>query len=131
MQRGLQKVAQIEPHRRAEQRSEQRAGAADRRLHHQLPGGVEHEGVRRHEALHDAEQPAGEAGIGGRDDEGGQLVAVDVVADGGGAQRVVADRAQDRADRRAHDAQRDHDADEVPERQERVERRSRCRTGWS
>ena len=37
---------------------------------------------------------------------------MDVVADGRGPQRIFADRAQDRTDRRAHDAQRDHDADE-------------------
>ena len=116
------KSLQIKPHRRADQRPEQRAGAADRRLHHQLPGRIEHEGVRRHEALHDAEQAPGEAGIGGRNDEGRQLVAMDIVTDGGGAQRIVADGAQHGADRRAHDAQRDHDADEEPEREERVER---------
>ena len=86
------------------------------------PGRVEREGVRRHEALHHAEQPAGKAGIGGGDDEGRELVAVDVVADGGRAQRVVADRAQNGADRRTHDAQRDHDADEVAEREELIER---------
>jgi hypothetical protein len=44
MQRGLQEVAQMEPHRRADQRSELRAGAADRGLHHQLPGRLEREG---------------------------------------------------------------------------------------
>ena len=131
MQRGLQEVAQIEPDRRADQRAEQRAGAADRGLHHELPGRIEHEGVRRHEALHDAEQAAGKAGIGGRNDEGGELVAVDVVADRGGAQRIVADGAQHGADRRAHDAQRDHDADEIPERQERHRATSRCRSEWS
>ena len=96
--------------------------AADRGLHHQLARGVEREGVRRHEGLQHAEQAAGEAGIGGGDHEGGQLVAVDVVADRRGAQRVVADRAEDRADRRAHDAQRDHDADEIADREELIER---------
>ena len=122
MKRGLQEIAEIEPDRGADQRAEQRAGAADRRLHHELPRGVEHEGVGRHEALHDAKQAAGKAGIGRRDDEGGQLVAVDVMTDGGRAQRIVADRAQHRADRRAHDAQRDHQADEIPECQEDIER---------
>ncbi len=122
MQRRLEEVAEIEPDRRADQRPEQRAGAADRGLHDELARGVEHEGVGRHEALHQAEQAAGEAGIGGGDDEGGELVAVDVVADGGGAQRIVADRAEDRADRRAHDAQRDDEADEIPERQEDIHR---------
>ena len=96
--------------------------AADRGLHHELAGRVEREGIGRHESLQHAEQAAGKSRIGGGDDEGGELVAVDVVADGGGAQRVVADRAEDRADRRAHDAQRDHDADEIAERQELVER---------
>ena len=35
------------------------------------------------------------------------------MADRARPQRVVADRGQDGADRRAHDAQRDHDADEI------------------
>ena len=77
----MQEVAQEQPDRGAEQRAEQRADAADRGLHHQLAGGVEGEGVGRHEALQHAEQAAGEAGIGGGDDEGGQLVAADRVAD--------------------------------------------------
>ena len=118
----LQEILQKQPDRGAEQRAEQRAGAADRGLHDELPGRVEDEGVGRHEGLQHAEQAAGKAGIGGGDHEGGELVAMDVVADRGGAQRVVADRAEDRADRRAHDAQRDHDADEIAERQEPVER---------
>ena len=121
-ERLLQEVLQKQPDGGAEQRPEQRAGAADRGLHHQLSGGVEREGVGRHERLQHAEQPAGKAGIGGRDHEGGELVAVDVVAERRRAQRVVADRAQDRADRRAHDAQRDDDADEIAERQELIER---------
>ena len=77
----LQEVLQEQPDGGADQRAEQRAGAADRGLHHELARGVEHEGVGRHEGLHHAEQAAGEAGIGGGDDEGGELVAVDVVAD--------------------------------------------------
>ena len=81
----------------ADQRAEQRAAAADGGLHDELAGGVEHEGVRRHEALQHAEQSAGEARVGGGDHEGGELVALDVVADGGGAQRVLADRAEDGA----------------------------------
>ena len=125
MQRGLEEVAQIEPDGGADQRPEQRAGAADRGLHDELARGVEGEGVRRHEALHHSQKTAGKTGIGRGDDEGGELVAVNIVADGGGAQRVVADRAQDRADRRAHDTQRDHDADEIPEGQERIERQIR------
>ena len=125
MQRGLEEIAEIKPHGGADQRSEQRAGAADRGLHHELARSIECEGVGRHEALHQAEQTAGKSGIGRGDDEGGELVAVDVVAEGRRALRIVADRAQDRADRRAHDAQRDHDADEIPECQERIERRSR------
>jgi hypothetical protein len=122
VKRSLQEVAQIEPDSRADQGSEQRAGAANRGLHHQLARGVEGEGVRRHEALHHAEHRAGKACIGGGDHEGGQLVAVDVVANSGGADRVVADGAEHGADRRADDAQRDDDADEIPERQERIER---------
>ena len=90
----LEEVAQIEPDGSADQRPEQRAGAADRGLHDELAGGFEGEGVRRHEALHHAEQAAGETGIGGGDDEGGQLVTVDVVADRLRPQRIFADRAQ-------------------------------------
>ena len=106
-ERRLQEVLQEQPDRGADQRAEQRAAAADGGLHDELARGVEREGVGRHEGLQHAEQAAGEARIGGGDDEGGELVAVDVVADRGGAQRVVADRAEDGADRRAHDAQRD------------------------
>ena len=47
---------------------------------------------------------------------------MDIVTDGGRAQRIVADRAEDRADRRAHDPQRDHDADEIAQREKLVER---------
>ena len=36
MERRLQEIAEIEPHRGADQRAEQRAGAADRGLHDQL-----------------------------------------------------------------------------------------------
>ena len=122
MQRVLEEIAQIKPDGRADQRPEQRARSADRRLHDELAGGVEHEGVGRHETLHEGEQPAGETGVSGGHDEGGQLVAMDVVAERGGAQRVVAQRAQDRPDRGAHDTQRDHEADEIPERQKHVDR---------
>ena len=99
-----------------------RAGAADCGLHHELARGVEGESVRRHEALQHAEQAAGKARISRSDNKGGKLVAVNIVAHGGCAQRIIADSAQDGADRRAHDAQRDRNADEIPERQERVER---------
>ena len=122
LERGLQEILQEEPDGRADQRAEERAAAADGGLHHELARGLEREGVRRHEGLQHAEQAAGEARVRGGDHEGGELVAVDVVADRGGAQRILADRAEDRADRRAHDAQRDHDADEVAEGEERIER---------
>ena len=107
---------------RADQRPEQRAGTADRGLHHQLPRRIEHEGVRRHEALHDAEKPPGEAGVGSRNDERRQFVALDIVTHGGGTQRIVADGAQHGPDGRTYDTQRDHEADEKPEREERVQR---------
>ena len=82
MQRVLEEVAEIEPDGRADQRAEQRAGAADRGLHHELTRGVEGEGVGRHEALHQAEQAAGEAGAGRGYDEVRQLRnAWHVVAD--------------------------------------------------
>lgn len=67
-------------------------------------------------------RPPHEARASGRDHEGCQLVAVDVVADGGGAQRIVPDRTEDGADRRADDPERDDDADEVAERDELIER---------
>ena len=117
MERVLEEIAQIEPDGRADQRPEQRARAADRGLHDELAGGVEHEGVRRHEALHDREEAAGETGIGRRDHEGGELVAMNVMTESRRAQRVVAQRAEDRSHRRAHDAKRDHQTDEIPERQ--------------
>ncbi len=123
MKRRLKKIAQIEPDRGAGERAEQRAGAADRGQHDELARRFEGEGVRRHEALHHAEQSAGKAGIGRGDHEGDQLVAVDIVADGGRPQRIIANRPQHKTDRRAHDTHRDHDADEIPERQEHVERR--------
>ena len=63
-ERRLQEVLQEQPDRGAEQRPEQRAGAADRGLHDQLARGVEGEGVGRHEGLQHAEQAAGETGIG-------------------------------------------------------------------
>ena len=70
MQRILKEVAQIKPKSRPDQRPEQRAGASNSGLHDELAGCVEHERVRRHETLHDGEQAAGEAGIGGGYDEG-------------------------------------------------------------
>ena len=123
MQRVLEEVAEIKPYRRADQRPDQRACAADSGLHDQLAGRVEHESIRRHEALHDGEKTPGETGIGRSDHEGGELVAVNVMAERRRAQRVVAQRAQDRSHRRPHDAQRDDQADEIPERQEGVHRR--------
>ena len=45
---------------------------------------------------------------------------MDIMADSGGAQRIVANSAQDRTDRRAHDTQRDHNADEIPEREKYI-----------
>jgi hypothetical protein len=122
----LEEILEEEPHGGSDQRAHERAAAADDGLHHQLAGGVEGEGIGRHEGLHDAEEPAGEAGIGRGDDERRELVAVDVVADGGRAQRILADRAEDRPDGRAHDPQRDHHAKEEAEGEKRVERPS-CR----
>ncbi|MGY2930929.1 hypothetical protein ACVWZ6_000531 [Bradyrhizobium sp. GM6.1] len=119
---GLQEVLKEQPNGCADQRSEQRAPAADGRLHHELARGVEGEGVGRHEGLEHAEQSAGEARVSGCDHEGGQLVAMDVVADGRGAQRIVADRTQNRADRRAHDPEGDDNADEIAQRDELIER---------
>lgn len=58
-ERGLQEILQEEPDRRADQRPEKRAPAADRGLHHQLAGGLEGERVGRHEGLEHTEQAAG------------------------------------------------------------------------
>ena len=71
-ERRLQEILQEQPDRGAEQRTEQRAAAADRGLHHELARRIEGERIRRHEGLQHAEQSAGEAGIGGRDHEGGR-----------------------------------------------------------
>ena len=43
------------------------------------------------------------------------------MADGSRPQRVFADRGEDGADRRAHDAQGDDDADEIAERKKRIQ----------
>src|SRR6516225_3327346 len=48
---------------------------------------------------------------------------MNAVTEGRSPQRTVPDRTQDRADRRTHDAQTDHDPQEIPERDEGVERR--------
>src|SRR5262245_39677001 len=84
MKRRLEEVAQVQPYRGAYQGSEQSTGAPDRRLHDELPRGFERESVWRHEGLQDAQQPTGESSVGGGNNEGGELVAVNVVADGGG-----------------------------------------------
>ena len=116
MQRVLEEVAEIEPDGGADQRAEQRSNPTDRGLHHELTRGVERESVGRHESLHHAKQAASEAGIGGGNYEGRQLIALDVVADRSGAQRIVAYRSQDSSNRRSHDPQSDDGADEVTER---------------
>ena len=118
----LQEILKEEPNRRANQRAEQRTPAADSGLHHELTRGVEGKGVRRHEGLQDAKQPAGEPGIGGSDHERRELVAMDVMADRRRAQRIIPDRAQDRADRGAHDPQRYYDTDEIAQREKLIER---------
>ena len=75
-ERRLQEIAQVEPDRR--RRPAARTACRRRRSRSASPAGprCRSEGLGRHEALQHAEQPAGEAGIGGGDDEGGQLVAV-------------------------------------------------------
>ena len=121
-QRRLQFVAQIQPERAAHQRPDQRAGAADHGLHHQLARGVEGEGLWRHVALQRAFEPSGEPRIGRRDDEDRELVALDVVADRLGAHRVVADRRQHMPEGRGDDAARDDEADKEDHGQQAVER---------
>jgi hypothetical protein len=109
----LQKVPQIQPDRRPDERAEQGTGTADHRLHHQLARSIEAEGIGRHVALQDTEQPARKPTVGGGDDEDEQLVAVHVVPHCRGAQRIVADGGQDAADRRLHDAARDQQSHEI------------------
>ena len=121
-QRRLQEILQEQPHGGADQRAEQRGAAADGGLHHELAGGVEHEGIRRHESLQHAKQTPCQTGVGSSNDERGKFVTLDVMPHSGRTQRIFTDRGEDRADRRAHDAQCDHDPDEVKERDERIER---------
>src|SRR3546814_3150367 len=59
-QRSLQEVAQVEPHGGADQRTEQRAEAADHRLHDKLARGIEGEGFGRHVALQRSEEHTSE-----------------------------------------------------------------------
>src|SRR5262249_39842297 len=94
----------------------------DCRLHDELARGVERERVGRHKGLQYPEQSAGKSSISRGDNKSGELVAMNVMADGRGPQRIVADRAQDCADRRTYDAQTNHNPQEVPERHEGVER---------
>ena len=83
---------------------------------------LESESVGRHESLQDAEQPAGKTGIGRGNHESGQFVAVYIVTDRLRAQGIVADGAENGADRRAHDTQRNDNADEIAQCQELIER---------
>ena len=81
-ERRLQEVLQEQPDGRAEQRTEQRRAAADRGLDDELARRVERERLGRHERLQHAQQAAGKTRIGCSDDEGGQLVSVDVMPEG-------------------------------------------------
>ena len=121
MQRRLEEIAQVQPDGGAHQGPEQSACASYGRLHDELARRFERERIRRHEGLQHPEQTSRQSGIGGSDHEGGKLVAMNVVADGGGTQRIVPDGVQDRADRRTHDAQCDHNPEEIPECQEHIE----------
>src|SRR5690242_13571365 len=56
LQRSLQEILKEEPDRRANERAEKRAATADGRLHDELTGSLEREGLWRHECLHHAEQ---------------------------------------------------------------------------
>ncbi len=90
--------------------SEQRAHAADRGLHHQFAGRVEHKGVRRHKSLQYAEEAAGETGVSRRDRQRRSVCSREHCAEGcarSGFSRIA---LRILPDRRAHDAQRDYDA---------------------
>ena len=84
---------------RSDERPEQSAGAADHGLHDQLARRIEGECLGRHVALQDAEQAAGETGIGRGNREYRQLVPLDVVPDRSGALRIVTDCREDVAER--------------------------------
>ena len=120
----MEEIAQIKPHRSADKGTDQRAEAADHRLHDQLSRSVEGERLGRHIALQHPEQSAGEAGIGCGDDEGEQLIGVDVVADRGRAQGIVADGDEDAPDRRGDDPAGQDEADEIANREKNIHRPS-------
>ncbi len=121
----LQHAAQVDPGEGADQRSDERGAPADHGREDQLAGSRQEEGVRRHVALEYAEQPSGEPGVGRRQDERAQLVALRVVAHRRGAPRVGLDRAQHHAVGRSDDAPRDDVAREEDGRDERVQRPAR------
>ena len=106
-------------HHRADQAAIKIAGAADHQHQHQVGRALERKHVERGQRVGLGEQRAGDAGI-----ERGQRIdrdqaAVDGNADRGGAQRVVADRAQRQAERRMHDPPRQQEQQE--QHGERVE----------
>ena len=106
---------------RAERRAVERAHAAEQR-HDQHLGRLGPVGeVGEDAAVEDAEQPAGEAGEGAGEDEGGQLVAPHVDADELGALGVLADRGQHAPERRADDAPQDPEAERHQDQGEEVE----------
>ena len=118
----LEEVAEQQPRRGAQDRPEERARAADGGHHHDFAGRGEHERIGRHEALHHGQQPAAETGVHGGHDEHHELVAVDVVPERRGTIRIFANGAHHQSEGRTHDAQRNHQTDEEPEREERVQR---------
>ena len=115
----LQQVAQRQPDRGADGRADQRAGAAHHGLDDELARSVQREGVRRHVALENTEQRAAAAGEHGGQHEHGELVGAHVVAERGGALRILPDRRQHRADRRQHD-----DSARTRSRRKRIRRRA-------
>ena len=108
----LQRAPQINPHAGPKCRADQRTGAAHDGLDDELPRGLEIEGVGRHIALEQAEQPAGQSPIGRRDDEGGELVFLHVMAQYAGAQGILTDRHKNGAERRLDDAARQQKPEE-------------------
>ena len=116
---GGKHLLQHPEHHGADQAAIEIAGAADHQHQHQIGRALEREHVERGQRRGLGEQRAGDAGI-----ERGQRVdrdqaPVDGDADRGGAQRVVADRAQRQAERRMHDPPRQQEQQE--QHGERVE----------
>ena len=99
-----EEVLQADDRERAEHRAGERAHAAEQRHQHDLAGHAPMHVGQRRELEHQRLRRAGQACQRGREDEGQQLVAVDVVAERDRARLVLADRLQHLAEGRVDDA---------------------------